>query len=497
MAHPINKPIELGKQRELFVDKEFFINTGNAQIVMHRPQPKELAIFRDTVADDSATSYYNIIYAEGKYIAYYTAHGFGKNKKGNWPHQHICRMESEDGMHWVKPNYGIYEFRGTTENNIVYLFDDDILDNFCVQYDTNPKCPPEEKYKALAERVFEPGVAVLNAVVSPDGIHWTDKGTVIRKGTFDSLNTFYYDAEQDLYHAYVRGWVVHNPSRHLGETGDTDTVVDDGKRARAIFTATSKDFYNWTEPVVLEYGDAPGYQLYTNNIAPYYRAPQYIFGFPTRYYERTWRRMFEELPNADRRLPGKHNGTRCGVALSDGLFMTSRDGYNFHRFDSTPFFPSGIESDGNWVYGDAYPAHGMVETPSDEKNAPNEISMFVPDNNAGALRRHVIRLDGFASLHTEYPGETLVTKQFVFDGNRLEFNYRTTIAGFFKVELCDENGDPFPGYSFEDCDEMFGDTVARDVSWHGVFDLSAIKGHTVTMKIFARECDFFSFRFHN
>jgi len=84
MAHPINKPIELGKQRELFVDKEFFINTGNAQIVMHRPQPKELAIFRDTVADDSATSYYNIIYAEGKYIAYYTAHGFGKNKKRSW-----------------------------------------------------------------------------------------------------------------------------------------------------------------------------------------------------------------------------------------------------------------------------------------------------------------------------------------------------------------------------------------------------------------------------
>ena len=47
------------------------------------------------------------------------------------------------------------------------------------------------------------------------------------------------------------------------------------------------------------------------------------------------------------------------------------------------------------------------------------------------------------------------------------------------------------------CDEMFGDTVARDVSWRRNRDLSPLKGKTVRMRIVMRECDLFSFRFYN
>ena len=69
-----------------------------------------------------------------------------------------------------------------------------------------------------------------------------------------------------------------------------------------------------------------------------------IMGFPTRYYERTFKRMFRELPK------GKHMEFKEGepvgrgvTALSDGIFMVSRDGFNFKRFDDIPIFPSGIE----------------------------------------------------------------------------------------------------------------------------------------------------------
>ena len=259
---------------------------------------------------------------------------------------------------------------------------------------------------------------------------------------------------------------------------------------RCIKTAVSDDFYHWSEPEDLKYGDQPAYQLYTNNIAPYYRAPHIIFGFPTRYYDRPWTRMYEELPNPERRWTGRY-------AMTDGLFMTSRDGLNFHRFDDVPFFPSGIEGDGNWVYGDAYPAHGMVETPSDRKNEPNQISMFAPDLAENAIRRYVIRLDGFVSLHAKYPDTELLTKPFIFDGDRLEFNYRTTVSGHFYVEFLDEKGIPFRGYEMKYCDEMFGDTVARDVSWRRNRDLSPLKGKTFRMRIVMRECDLFSFRFYN
>ena len=492
----MKKPIDIGSRRELFVDDFMFTGTGNAKFVMHNPEPKELAVKRDTIGDDHATSYYSIVFDGSKYSLFYTGHGFGLSQ-GKWPHQHICRAESEDGIHWVKPNYGLYEFKGTKENNIVYLLENDLLDNFFVFYDPNPNCPANEKFKALLERVLEDGNPVLNAATSEDGIHWTDRGIVIYKGTFDSLNTCYFDEETETYYAYVRTWEDHLPGRNIGETRTEDMNVDTATRARSIVRLESKDFFNWSEPEPLYYGTCLDYQMYTNNIMPYYRAKHIIIGFPTRYYARPWRRLFKEIPSSSVRKFTEED-TRTGfIPMTDGLFMSSRDGLNFKRYDSTPFFPSGPEGKGNWVYGDAYPAYGMIETPSDRPLEPNQISMLVPDNAYNGLRRHVIRLDGFVSLHAETEPEVILTKPFTFKGNRLEFNYKTTVAGGFKVELLDEYRNPYPGFEMDKCDEMFGDTVARDISWNEQFDVSSLEGKTVYMRIKMYECDLFSFRFYN
>jgi len=31
-----------------------------------------------------------------------------------------CYAESDDGIHWIKPNLGLYEFHGSKNNNIVW-----------------------------------------------------------------------------------------------------------------------------------------------------------------------------------------------------------------------------------------------------------------------------------------------------------------------------------------------------------------------------------------
>ena len=100
----MSKAINIGKRRELFVDGEMFETLGDTEFVLHRPEPREIAIRRDTVADNSATSYYSIIHNGEKYIMYYTAHGFGQNKAGNWPQQHICRAESTDAGCACRPS---------------------------------------------------------------------------------------------------------------------------------------------------------------------------------------------------------------------------------------------------------------------------------------------------------------------------------------------------------------------------------------------------------
>jgi hypothetical protein len=44
---------------------------------------------------------------------------------------------------------------------------------------------------------------------------------------------------------------------------------------------------------------------------------------------------------------------RYGTALTEGLFMASRDGINFKRWNDA-FIRPGIEREGTWNYGQQY-----------------------------------------------------------------------------------------------------------------------------------------------
>ena len=67
---------------------------------------------------------------------------------------------------------------------------------------------------------------------------------------------------------------------------------------------------------------------------------------------------------------------RYGLTLTDCVFMASRDGINFQRQDEAFIRPEPEEPYG-WVYGTAYPARGMIETPGDLPGQDPEISMYV------------------------------------------------------------------------------------------------------------------------
>jgi len=58
------------------------------------------------------------------------------------------------------------------------------------------------------------------------------------------------------------------------------------KGLRSIGMSHSTDFTTWSEPVGLTYPNSPPQQMYTNQIAPYYRAPHLLLGFPTRFVAR-------------------------------------------------------------------------------------------------------------------------------------------------------------------------------------------------------------------
>ncbi|MCF6313590.1 MAG: glycoside hydrolase [Verrucomicrobiales bacterium] len=71
-----------------------------------------------------------------------------------------------------------------------------------------------------------------------------------------------------------------------------------------------------------------------------------------------------------------------------------------------------------------------------------------------------------------------------------------TSKGGIKVEIRDTNGKAIPGYSAADCDEVFGDTIKRPVTWkdHGS-DVSGLAGKTVRLHFTLRDADLYSFHF--
>lgn len=471
------EPIEIGSRRELFLDRQLVESSRDIQWQLGTPQPQEVAIECDEPWEGSACGYFRVLRDGGKYRMWYMTYHWpftpeekANEKKPKHPF-YVAYAESDDGVAWRKPQLGLYEFAGSKANNICCI---DVIDNFTPFIDTKPGCPPDARYKAVGI-----GKGGLLAFVSPDGIHWQrmQEAPVITKGAFDTQNIAFWDAAIGKYRVYIRDF-------HDG--------------IRDIRTCTSDDFKTWTAPESLRFqAGLPDEQLYTNGVEPYYRAPHIYVGFPTRYVERPWSISMRALPDLEHREWRSKAEQRIGTAITDGLLMSSRDGVHFERWGEA-FIRNGIERPGTWVYGDCYQAYGLVETAGKFPGASNELSLYLPENywhKAAKMRRYSLRVDGFVSARAGFMGGELTTRLIRFAGKSLSINFSTSAAGNVRVELVDAEGKPYPGYAFDDCDELFGDTLDRTVTWREKPDLNSLAGKAVKVRFRLRDADLFSYRF--
>jgi hypothetical protein len=268
---------------------------------------------------------------------------------------------------------------------------------------------------------------------------------------------------------------------------------------RDIMTATSSDPLHFPEPQWLEYPGMPVEQLYTNQIAPYYRAPHILLGFPARYVEREWADPLYALPGLDARLARARAETRFGAAVTDTVFMVSRDGLAFRRYGEA-FIRPGPQRRGSWVYGDNYTFWGMIETPAATEDAPPEISFYSSDHywegTCSNVRRYSLRLDGFVSANAPLSGGEIVTRALTFEGGNLSLNLETSAAGAVQVEVQDAEGRAIEGHGLADCPAIFGDSLEHVVRWRGGGgDLRPLAGRPVRLRLVLHDADVYSFQF--
>ncbi|OYW18041.1 MAG: hypothetical protein B7Z55_11405 [Planctomycetales bacterium 12-60-4] len=142
-------PIDLGSRRELFVD-DFLIDkmSGEARQHLHRPEPREVVLTTDAPWEGNTSAYYTVFQDGDIYRMYYRGSHYDTETKQATHREVTCYAESADGIHWTKPRLGLFEFDGSTENNIVL----DRLGTHCFAAfkDTNPDCPAEARYKGIA-----------------------------------------------------------------------------------------------------------------------------------------------------------------------------------------------------------------------------------------------------------------------------------------------------------------------------------------------------------
>lgn len=507
-------PIRIGSRLELLVD-DYLVERlqGTAEWRLHQPQPQEIVMRHEEPWEGSGSGYHNIFQAGGRYRMYYKAYrpapaaaaedpgrrepSKSKDAAPVYP-RFCCYAESDDGIHWRKPVLGLHEFNGSKANNIVFLsgrlgaLNVDAA-HAAVFKDENPAVAPDAQYKAVIRSSEPPG---LLAFKSADGVHWApmSERPVITAGVnFDSQNLAFWDSERKEYRAY---WRIY-PEGISAE----EMKKPEGKRIlrhRAIRTATSPDFINWSEPQDLSYGDAPVEDLYTNQIKSYYRAPHLYIGFPTRYLDRGPSEAMRALPEQDARQQRSKMAARLGTAMTEGLFMSSRDGVKFKRWNEA-FLRPGIERAGTWNYGHQYLAWHVVPTKSALAGAPDELSLYATerywDKDGSVLRRYTLRMDGFVSVRARMSGGELLSKPLIFSGRRLQINFSSSAAGGIRVELQDESGAPLPGFSLGDSEVVFGDAIERVVTWKSGGDLGVFAGKPIRVRFVLNDADLYSLRF--
>lgn len=459
--------LDIADRREIFVDHTLIDSLDNTQLVMHRPQPQGLVFQFDKPWEGWGSSYVTMLHDGDQFRMYYRG-GPSADHKGCF-----CLALSDDGIHWQRPNLGLVEFQGSKDNNILFM--SDRWAGIAPFIDRKPGTPDEQRYKAVVMlgKDAGPGCLDLGAAVSADGINWESivDGPVITKGAFDTHNLAFWSEAEGCYVSYYR---VYSKSpdwrKFLGR--------------RTIARATSDDFVNWSDPVMMDFGDTPTEQLYTNGTLPYFRAPHIYVSLASRYV------LGRDTPLSKQQIEDLAipEGQRF---ISDAVFMTSRGGNKYDRTFMEGFHRPGNEP-GNWSSRTNMPAWGILDT------SDSEMSLYFGNRYAqpgNSLLRTTLRKDGFSSINAGWNEGEFLTKRFVFSGDALELNMATSGVGSIKVEIQDENGKPFRDFGIGDSYDLYGDEISKIVKWQGSTDVSMLKGKPVRLRFVMKDCDLYSLRF--
>lgn len=407
----------------------------------------------------------------------------------------ICYAESTDGLHWQKPDLGLYEFAGSRSNNIVLDPSGGRRYHGCCVF-VDPAAETAARYKMWSplQALASPDDAVpapadgMRRFHSRDGTRWEQHlpDTPDPPGNYDSYNPVFYDVRLGRYVGYKRHW-----------TEDLDGRL--WTRYRAIHRWESPDFEQWTCTGEIRLTDAidesvavrrqrPAdtciLDMYTQPVVQHPSNPQLYLMFPSAFWH--W-----GLPKW-----GMHHKGGFPDRL-DVQLAVSRDGILWQRAGGRrPFLRPGTsgQPDSASVY--------MFPNPID---SGAETWLYYGGNNVkhggawsesrGGIFRARLRRDGFGSADASYAGGELVTVPLRFSGTVLELNVDTGAGGVIRVEILDDEMSPIRGFDADDADELNGNDLHMAATWRGSSEVGSLSGRPVRLRFLMRDAKLYGFAF--
>ncbi len=442
--------VHIGSNRELFVDQYLIGSLDGTAQKLWPPRDEGPILFLDSPWEGELSTYMTVLHVGSKYQLYYRGKGS------------TCYAESEDGIHWTKPNLGLASWGENHNTNLLFGPEPELSHNFAPFYDTNPNCPPDQRYKALA------GLGGLVAYVSPDGVHWKKlrEEPIIRHPNYklDSQNVAFWSESEGKYLCYLRGW--------------------DGYRT--VIRIESDDFLHWGPEggVFMTYGDTPREHIYINQTTPYFRAPQIYIAAAARFMEGK-RVVTPEEAKACSVVPGEDS------SCSDSVVMTTRGGGVYDRTFMEGLIRPGFDP-GDWIARTNYPVRGIVQT------GPDEMSLYVErfyNQPRARVHRYSWKLDRIASINAPYAGGEFRTRPLIFSGEDLFINANTSAPGTIQIEVLDKNGQPIPGYELDKSPVLTGNWIEKKVRWAEDKSAAPLAGQEVMLRFVMKDADLYALRF--
>ncbi|MHC4477128.1 MAG: LamG-like jellyroll fold domain-containing protein [Planctomycetota bacterium] len=456
------EPIMLGSRKHVFIDEVMVEKKQNVTLTLN-PPTDAVEISEKAAWDASFFEHKGKIYtvvSEG----YEGAEG------------PINLLVSDDGINFEKPNLGLIEHNGSTNNNLIMLG----LPSWGKYFkDPNPACPAEELFKATLW-VGQRGIYLY---FSPDMIHWRRNETCMLPLVSGGGCETFWDDQQGMYFNYIKRDGSYNTGDYPNYGRSTTMFKTREINKPWPFNPVPNPYYEgWPFPAVTGEGitvmgpnvvDADNGQIFRTRPQKYEWAPDTYVAFMIR------------------------SGCDMGV---------SRDAVNWKicsKLGLGHYLPRGTTVDGR-KFANAEVSNGLIRRGDDIWQYAN---CHITGHKTVTVRLKQ-RLDGFLSLDVGQQTGTIITRPFVFEGNKLTIN--ANVKGYLKVAILNLPGmeitgfnigltnspkKPVPGFGLHGCDTIKGDSTQHTVAWKGNSSVGNLAGQVVRLRFDMQSAKLYAFEF--